>query len=402
MSQDTEMQSGVFRTPRIPFHLPCVILATAGFLVVYLANHLLGWMWDRANPVGQFLSILTVAVGQIPFVGQGFQTAMGGIWGLPAAQLSWWQAVLTGILFFGIWSVFSAAVMRSAALRLTRDEPFSIREALRFGARSVRDFLFAPLLVAGFALLFVALNALAGAVMSVWFVGSSLLAIVLFPLSLIAALFIILSLLGGIFGLPLIWAGISVERNGAMEGVSRAFSYIFARPFQFFFGYLLLLLLMGAVMLVGHFFEETTKTTIKLGVWRQSFDDSIRKEPAQVRDLVRDYEDSAAVKRGREGIANLANVKDAHWSDKLGFVWMWALLNAFLLGFRGYALYIFLGGTVSLYLQLRQEVDQTDPEEISLEEEETSAGGPAEPRWVGTPPQPPSPPPPGAGAPPAS
>jgi hypothetical protein len=57
-----------------------------------------------------------------------------------------------------------------------------------------------------------------------------------------------------------------------------------------------------------------------------------------------------------------------------------------MLGFTGYAIYILLGGTVSLYLQLRKEVDGADESEIypPLEEDELDVSSEGtEPRWVG-------------------
>ena len=43
-------------------------------------------------------------------------------------------------------------------------------------------------------------------------------------------------------GLPLVGAAAAWERNGSLDAISRAFSYIFARPLQFFWNYFLILL----------------------------------------------------------------------------------------------------------------------------------------------------------------
>ena len=97
-----------------------------------------------------------------------------------------------------------------------------------------------------------------------------------------------------------------------------------------------------------------------------------------------------AVRRGQEGIRWFPNIKNAEWYDWLGFLWMWFFLNVFVLGFKGYALYVFLGGTASLYLHLRRDVDGTDEEEILLEGEEEAVPEP-QPRWVGESGAPPEP-----------
>jgi hypothetical protein len=220
--------------------------------------------------------------------------------------------------------------------------------------------------------------------MSVPLLGSSILALVLVPLVLISSILIILALLGGILGLPLMWAGIAVEQNGALEALSRSFSYLFARPFRFLFSYFLLFVIMTVLLLAGGFFEDTVKTTLQVGVVREALDDAISKDPGTVDVLKDEYLDSERVTREAEGIKNIRNIRNSSWWDWLGFFWMWALLNLFLLGFKGYALYFFLGGTTSLYLQLRHDVDGTAEEEIYPESEaELAAVTAEEPRWVG-------------------
>ncbi|MHC4223918.1 MAG: hypothetical protein ACYSUN_08010, partial [Planctomycetota bacterium] len=199
---------------------------------------------------------------------------------------------------------------------------------------------------------------------SLWGIGSTLLNFVIFPLVLLSSLLITFSLLGGLVTLPLMWAGIAVEQNGALEAVSRAFSYIFARPLRFFFGYALILLLAAIVLLLADHFEATVKHSLQAGVVRSNLDDLIRKEPEEVSVLAKPHQNAPKTVREKEGISNLGNVRDAKWYDAIGFLWMWLLLSLFMLGFTGYAIYIFLGGTVSLYLQLRKEVDGADEGEI--------------------------------------
>lgn len=382
MSNGLEQPYGAFKPPRIPLDLRCILLATGGFLTAYALDGLLASIWDVASPVAQMLGLLAGEIGRVAFLGDGFRLAMGSVWGIEPYGLEWWQALVTGLVFFAVWSVFGGAMLRVAALRLTRDEPLPLKDALRFGFGSAKDFLLVPVLVVLFALFFSVLNMAAGLVMSLWGLGSSILVIVLFPLVLLSSLLIIMAIVGGVVGLPLMWSGIAVERNGALEAVSRAFSYVSARPFRFFFANLLIFVLMSAVMLVGRYFESTVKTTLKAGIVRQSFDDLVSKEPRPVETLKDAYQNHEAVQREERGIADLQNIRNAKWYDTLGFLVMWFLLSLFLLGFRGYALYVFLGGTASLYLHLRQDVDGTDEQEVFLEEEELPP--PEETaRWVG-------------------
>ncbi|MHC4548685.1 MAG: hypothetical protein ACYTEZ_07890 [Planctomycetota bacterium] len=384
MSNGLGRPQGGFRAPRVPLDLRCVILAVFGYLAVLGVDWVLARLMGVTSPVAQMVSLVAEQLGHIAFLGTAFRSAMAVIWGLADYELAWWQAAITAFCFFAVWSIFGAALLRTAALRLSRDEPLSLRDALRFSTRNIVAFLLAPVLVLLFAAFFAGCNALAGLVLSIPLIGSSVLALILFPLVLISSLLIILALMGGVVGLPLMWAGIAVEQNGALEALSRAFSYIFARPFRFFFSYFLLFVLMSILMLAGGFFETTVKTTLQVGVVRDALDDAIRKEPRPVDVLQDEFLDSERVTREAEGIRNIRNLQNASWWDWLGVFWMWLLLNIFLLGFKGYALYFFLGGTTSLYLQLRYEVDGTEEEEIYPEsEEELAALAGEEPKWVG-------------------
>ena len=384
MNHGLGQPQGGFRAPRVPLDLRCVILAIFGFVAVWGVDLLLGWIWGVTSPVGQMVQLTADQLGRIAFLGTAFKNSMEPIWGVAVHKLAWWQGAITGFCFFAAWSPFGAALLRTSALRLSRDEPLSVRAALVFGIRNWPTFLLAPVLVILFAAFFALCNGLAGLIMSVPLLGSSILALVLVPLVLISSILIILALLGGILGLPLMWAGIAVEQNGALEALSRSFSYIFARPFRFLFSYFLLFVIMTVILLAGGFFEGTVKTTLKVGVVRQALDDAISKDPEPVVVLEDEYLGSEGPTRRKEGIKNIRNIRDTSGWDWIGFFWMWALLNLFLLGFKGYALYFFLGGTTSLYLQLRHDVDGTAEEEIYPESEaELAAVTAEEPRWVG-------------------
>lgn len=401
MSQGLDLPQAGFRAPRVPLDLRCVMLGAVAWLALRGVDVFLQWTLKATRPVAQLVDLVASQIGKVAFVGPAFRMGMTAIWGEQEFALTWWETLVTALLFLLVWSFFGAAILRTAALKLTRDEPLSLREALKFGGKNGPAFLLAPVLVILFAGFFVLCNALAGLLMSIPFVGSSLLAIVLFPLALISSLLVVLALLGGFVGLPLMWAGIAIEQNGPLEALSRSFSYIFARPFRFFFGYFLVFVVMSVVVVAGSHFERTVKETLKLGVWNDNLDTLISQKPAEPEVLVDAFQKAERPQREAEGIADIRNIERAGWTEYVGFFWMWLLLSAFKLGIRGYALYLFLGGTVSLYLQLRREVDGTEEEEI-YPESEADAAPVGEARWVGTPPKEEPPPSDGGGGEPAA
>ena len=369
MSDGNHLPRNVFRAPRIPFDLRCVLLAIAGYVAVQLADAALGGLFSTdTSPVSQVMGLLALHLGRVAFIGEGFGLAMQSVWGISACTLLWWQVALVVLVFFAIWSVFGGALARTSALRLTRDAPISLRESLTFSIRNFGSLIAAPLLVCLFGGFFFLLSALAGALMSIPLLGSSILVLFLFPLVLLASIMILLSVIGGVVGVPLMWAGIATELSGPLDALSRTFSYLFARRFQFLFGYLLIFILMSIVMLVGVYFAGTVQASVQAGAWRDGFDAMLNLSGSEQTDISR-----------------LGNISGTAWYDWVGFAWMWLLLAVFLLGFKAYALYVFLGGSVSLYLQLRLEVDGTLEEEIEppLDEDE----GPQDvhvPRWVGS------------------
>ncbi|MHC4940643.1 MAG: hypothetical protein ACYTHK_17010 [Planctomycetota bacterium] len=391
MEPALENPYGSFRAPRVPLDLRCIGMGAAGWGVLQLAD---GWMariFETERPISQLMGLLGGQLGRVAFLGDAFELTSGGLWGLAPYTMTWWQGAVAALIFFAVWAVFGGALLRIAALRFTRNEALRPKDALRFGFANAGTLLLVPILVALFALILGALNALAGLIMSLWFIGSSILALVLFPLALLSSVLLVMALIGGVLGLPLMWSGATVEQNGALESVSRTFSYVSARPFHFFFAYLLIFVVMSAVTVLEGFFEQTTKSTIQAGIVRTELDEAISKPPPKVDTLEEPLRDDEAIRRRVRGIADLGNIGEVAWYDKPGFFWMWLLLSIFLLGFKGYAIYIFLGGSMSLYLLLRREVDGTHEDELAqLEDEEGARGGEGtgEARWVGGKPTP--------------
>ena len=374
MSSVPGMPHGALRAPRVPLDLRCIVLGAVGWGLTLLADVLLGLSFDSAQPLAQLMGVVQAQLGRVAFLGDAFGVAANGLWTTRPCELGWGQGLVSGVVFLGIWSVFGGAILRTAAVRLTRNQTLRPRDALAFGLTNATSLLVMPLLIAAVAALLAGLNAAAGLVMSLWFIGSSILSLVLFPLVVLSSILIVVLLIGGFLGIPLMWAGGAIERNGALEPVSRTFSYVSARPFHFFFVYLLLFVVMSLATLVEGFVEDTATSTLQSGIVRDSLEDAVQMESS--RDAQR-----------QAGIRDWRNVSNVGGGDKLGFLWMWLCLTALSMAFKGYVIYLFLGGSVSLYLMLRREVDGTHEDELgdgaeaATPEAESKSNDKA--RWVG-------------------
>jgi hypothetical protein len=141
------------------------------------------------------------------------------------------------LIFCGLWgalawSFFGTAICRSAAVRLAADEQIGWGSALRFAGKKWPSCFFAPML----PILGVVLAMLPVLVLG-WFLSANagLLLGILWPLALVAGVFMAVLLLGALFGWPLMWGAICTEGTDSFDALSRSYAYLFQRPLRFLF-----------------------------------------------------------------------------------------------------------------------------------------------------------------------
>jgi hypothetical protein len=263
---------------------------------------------------------------------------------LPVTHAAYFAFGLLWTLF--VWGLFGGAVSRIAAVRLGREERISLGEALRHAVRRLGAHVASPL----FPLLGVGLVMLP--ILGVGFLmrwdWGVLLAGLLWIIVLLGGLFITILLLGLLFGWPLMWATIASEENGdAFEAFSRSYSYTFQRPLHYLF-YALVATLFGGFswLLVYHFSEGV----IAFAQW------------------------PAALGAGADRWSELARSVDspqsatglAAWGVQL-VGWCVALVRSVATGF---AYSLFWCMATAIYLLLRQDVDQTEFDDVYVENED--------------------------------
>ncbi len=158
--------------------------------------------------------------------------------------------IVTGIWFLLVLSIFGGAICRVVALRIARDESAGVKEALRFAMSNLRSYVQIPLVLGVAIFIFWGCNWVAGVVIGIPFLGP-IAFIVLYPLAILSGLIVLLIAVGGLLGLYMMVAAVSTEKNGTLDAISRAFSYIYTRPLQFFFYYFLIFLLASIIVLIG-------------------------------------------------------------------------------------------------------------------------------------------------------
>lgn len=437
------MPRSTFRLPRVPFDFRALALAMLGFLVYWGG----GWMVTRVVHGGQgpsvpgaFLDWFTgLLLGLEPVGGQlrGFLQEVFGLGGGGNAKPL--EIAVGGAWFVGCWAFFGQAVRRIVALRIARDEGLSLRQALGFAASNWTSVVMAPVIVAIAVGIFWGLNALAGLALSIP-VGGMILSILLVPLAAISTLLMLMIALGGVLGFPLAGAAAAWERNGALDAISRSFSYVFARPLQYFFSTFLVLLFVGVILWGGSWFSRLlvhsvasgtvnsrvqvaldaptpgTRAHQKLGIdaqqdareyrLRTGLDGSAplglgleREEPAL--DVAPPEKDQGQREReaeldrlagelptatpGRGGrsqpfVRDFEAVLHGPGAHKVTLFMFWLFVNLAWVGVLGYALFWYLGATCCLYADLRYDVDGTEETEIHADGDEPppEGGSPAD------------------------
>ena len=249
---------------------------------------------------------------------------------------------------------------------VARNEKVGLLESLKFVCARWQGYLFAPLLPLVLLLVLSILLWLFGLVIGFIPVVGDLLAALLWPLSLIAGL-IMAVVMVGLVGWPLMNATISTEGSDSFDALSRSYSYVYQAPWQCL-AYALLSVAYGAVLIFFVGFMGTL--LVYLGKWGVSQAPGLEgRDPSflfvnaptsfEWRDtlLATVPMRCPRVKRHSRGGTRSALTASAPGS---------ACSSCSIIGF-GYSYFWTAAGII--YMLIRQKVDDTDLDEVYLEED---------------------------------
>jgi hypothetical protein len=266
-----------------------------------------------------------------------------------------------------VWAIFGGAIARIAAVHVARDEKLSVRAALSFSASKFLSFVSAPLI----PLIIIALVGLvplvAGFLSSIAYIGPVfyLLMSALFFILLAAGFIMTLVLIGLVAGLNLMYPTIAVEGSDSFDAISRAFSYVYARPWRMIL-YTSVAVIYGAlcylfVRLFIFLMLALTHRFLRLGMFR---------EAPSAENLL------PAMWRGPSATGTLSyepNWLALRWDQDIAafLIAFWVYLLISVLGAFAISFY-FTANTIIYYL-MRHEVDATEMDDVYLEQsDETS------------------------------
>src|SRR5574340_97058 len=261
--------------------------------------------------------------------------------------------VLCGLWSLATWAFFGAAIGRIAAVQLAADERVGWGSALRFACSKWLSYFGAPLFpLAGMAV----------AAVPIWLLGwilradfGVLLVSLAWPLLVLCGLVMAMLLLGLIFGWPLMWATISTEGSDSFDAVARSYHYVFQRPLRYLC-YAVVAAILGGIgwLLVKNVAAAVVGMTYWTAGWSAG---------------------TQALVEGQDAIPRIEVIRQA--SDALsglgsfgaGLIRFWAGCVKLLA--VGFIYSYFWTATGAIYLLLRHDADDTEMDEVFLDEDAT-------------------------------
>lgn len=263
---------------------------------------------------------------------------------------------LVAYFFFGglwtlaIWSIFAGAITRISALRFARDEGCSLKDAFRFSAFRFPSYFGGPgipiLIVFVLGIFF----ALPGLVM-----GADIGALIVslgWILILVAGIVAAFLMLGLFFGWFLMFPTISTEGSDSFDAMSRCYAYVIQRPMHYI-GYVFVSLLIGSFCCwIAVIFGETA---IGMANWMVAW--------------------GAGEERIMEIMAGKINEEGVVQTTAAGkVIWFWNSLLRTLVTAYTYGLFWSLA--TGVYLLMRMAVDETEIDEIYVDQSNREVGLP--------------------------
>src|SRR5262245_22265457 len=300
-----------------------------------------------------------------------------------------------------VWSFAGGVITRMAVLQLAGKEGGGLREAVRFVSNRYLSYLFSPLVPIGIILAVVLGCIIFGLFHLIPVIGDIFDGF--FWWIPLGAGFVMALLLVGLVGYPLMYTTLSTEGSDTFDALSRSYNYVYESPWNYLW-YAFVAILYGAVVVLFVVFMSSLMVYLgKWGVSQTPITQSANAEPEYLmiyapksfgwRQLLVEgspvaINEDGTPKNKKAYDEYMESYKFQHYAAA-GMVGFW--LTAVFMLMLGFSYSYFWTAASMIYLLMRKKVDETEIDEIYIEDEE-----PEEPL---APSKLPPPPPPGQGAP---
>lgn len=393
---------GLFDGLKVPFDVKAILLAAAGVLLFIGGSWVIEEFWPLPG-VAADRGLLTVIAGNVTVrLGHPIGDWIAGLLQIPNEGIhiptGTWVFFLTWCAV--VWSFFSGAICRIAAMKIAREESIELKDAVKFGFNKFFPnllsiaFVFA---ICGF-FYFICDATIAGWVGRIPYIGEVLVAILYF-LVLLSSFFVVFTAALGLLGFNLSAAAIATEASDTFDGVSRSWNYILARPWHVLLTYGLTFAYILIFLFFGNRFLEVSVKSLGVRWWGMSHEARPIKPPLE-KELAStigiQITDEARLPGKAEYLYKRYVLKDPKWTGSKilypqlvdgqlqdrdiypalegslkfsgGLIGLWLTLAQVLIW--AYAVSYFLSAQTTTYFLLRKEVEGDDYTEINLEDEE--------------------------------
>jgi hypothetical protein len=341
----------------------------------YSRDQFVGWLRSLVEPLVKFLSPVAY-----------FFDARAGGWNRI-------YLILVILCTLAVWGFFGGAITRMAAVQVARNEKISMREALRFARERCQSFFFAPvfpLVFLGVLTFFLIVFGLVSGFIPI--LGDVLIAGLMWPLVIILGL-VMAVVLVGLVGWPLMNPTISTEGSDSFDALSRSYSYVYQAPWHYLW-YSAVSLAYGVALvffvgLMGSLMVFLGEWGVRQAPFLSSANPANDREPTYLfvyaptsfgwHDLLLKGSSHA----DRNEVPTPGGGRTVHYEMKADYMvtmkW-YNYMGAFLVSVWLYLLFLLIVGfgysffwtaSTIIYLLMRHKVDDTDLDEVHLDEEET-------------------------------
>jgi hypothetical protein len=273
-----------------------------------------------------------------------FTLNMGSGKTLQASKLVY--SLLCALWALAVWAIAGGAVTRDAAVQLTCGERLGWGDTVGYARLRWRAYAWGPLFPFLVVLVGAFVIALFGLLLRwnwlLWIAG------ILWPLVLAGGAVMILILLGLAFGWPLMFATISTERTDSFDAISRSYAYSFQRPLHYLF-YTAIVTVVGLLgwVLVSGFTQTLIAVTQGAACWGSG--------------------GQFVFAEGHFVYVFAGDVSTSHlgwFGDSLIQIWC----DCIRILAVGYLYSYFWVSASAIYLLLRRDVDDTELDEVKLDD----------------------------------
>ena len=261
------------------------------------------------------------------------------------------------------WAFFGGAITRLAAVQMAGKDRPGLVETLRFVAARYLSYLAAPLVPLVFVALIVILLVIYGLVLHIWPLFGDVVDSIVFPILVLLG-FGQAILLVGLVGYPLMYSTVSAEGSDTFDALSRSYNYVFQSPWNYIW-YSLVAILYGAILVffvvfMGSFVVYLTKWSLSQTPMAGTM------FPSRAIDNM--FAGAPESFHWRELL--VTHPLDLTWYSQIGafFVSLWVTIIFLLM--IGFAYSYYFSAFTMVYLLMRRKVDDTEIDEVYLEEDE--------------------------------